>query len=117
MTKALDERNERIFGASIYDFSTQIELYHRHNAFIRQIVPKDRLLEFDPKQGYGPLCEFLNVPVPTDDQGNRVEFPHVNDSASMQRGFKFATILGFAIWGVVLGGGYWAISRTAARFL
>ena len=33
--------------------------YSRHNAFVRSVVPKDQLLEFNAKQGWGPLCEFL----------------------------------------------------------
>lgn len=41
--------------------------------FVRNTVPKDRLLEFDVKQGWGPLCDFLGKPVPS------VPFPHIND--------------------------------------
>ena len=33
----------------------------------------DRLLEFDIKEGWGPLCDFLQVPIPDE------KFPHVND--------------------------------------
>lgn len=58
------------------------EEYKKHYAFIRAITPKDRLLELDLKQGWKPLCDFLNKPVP--DQ----PFPHVNDSASNKQGFK-----------------------------
>lgn len=35
-------------------------------------VPADRLLVFEVKQGWGPLCEFLGLPQPDE------EFPHVN---------------------------------------
>ena len=108
---AMDERNKRLFNARMYSLDSQIELYQRHNAFIRQVVPKDKLLEFDPKEGYDRLCEFLNVPVPTDERGNKLDFPHVNDSESMQRGLKFATALGFAIWGAVIGGAYFMVRR------
>lgn len=110
---ALDERSTRLFNASAYDFDSQIELYHRHNAFVRQIVPKDRLLMNDLKEGYEPLCRFLNVPVPTDERGNKLEFPHANDSASMQRGFKFAKATGCVIWCVALGGVYFGVMRIA----
>ena len=33
--------------------------YCRHNAAVRNLVSKDQLLEFNAKQGWGPLCEFL----------------------------------------------------------
>ena len=41
--------------------------------FVRKTVPRDRLLEFDVKQGWGPLCEFLGKPV------HSTSFPHIND--------------------------------------
>lgn len=114
VTKAMDDRDKRIFDARIYSLDEQIDLYHRHNAFVRQVVPKDKLLEYDPKQGYEPLCKFLNVPVPTDERGNQLDFPHANDSARMQRGFKFVTALGFVIWGVAIGGAYFMVTRIAS---
>ncbi|CAK5266755.1 unnamed protein product [Mycena citricolor] len=47
-----------------------------HYDRVRALVPKDRLLEFDAKQGWQTLCPFLGVPIP--DQG---EYPYSNDSA------------------------------------
>ncbi|HEX5190991.1 MAG TPA: sulfotransferase, partial [Streptosporangiaceae bacterium] len=38
-------------------------------------VPAERLLEWKPADGWEPLCEFLEVPVP------QAPIPHVNDSA------------------------------------
>ena len=48
-------------------------------------VPAARLLVFDVKQGWKPLCAFLGVPVPSQ------PFPHLNESkGSMQaRLFQF----------------------------
>lgn len=43
-----------------------------------QHVPPEKLLVFEVKQGWEPLCKFLGKPVP--DQ----PFPHVNDT----QGFK-----------------------------
>ncbi|KAL8916913.1 MAG: hypothetical protein Q9208_008277 [Pyrenodesmia sp. 3 TL-2023] len=31
---------------------------------VRETVPKERLLEFNVKEGWPPLCDFLQVPVP-----------------------------------------------------
>jgi hypothetical protein len=46
---------------------------------IRGLVPKERLLEWYVGDGWQPLCEFLDKPVP------EVEFPHVN---AMNEGWK-----------------------------
>ena len=43
---------------------TSIAAYRRNNAKVRATVPADKLLVFTPADGWGPLCRFLNVPVP-----------------------------------------------------
>ncbi|KAK6852419.1 hypothetical protein PG995_010970 [Apiospora arundinis] len=48
------------------------ERYRRHYAEIRNTVPEERLLNYDIKQGWGPLCAFLGKPVP------ELPFPQVN---------------------------------------
>ena len=106
VTSAMDERNKRVFDASIYNLDSQLELYHRHNALVRVVVPQDQMFEYDPKKGYEPLCQFLNFRVPMDEQGNKLDFPHANNSEGSRRGLKFATALGCAIWCVVIGGAY-----------
>lgn len=40
-----------------------------------QVVAPERLLVFEAKQGWGPLCEFLGAPVP--DQ----PFPHLHEAS------------------------------------
>jgi len=49
---------------------------------VKRIVPKEKLLVFDVKEGWGPLCKFLDCPVPD------TNFPHVNDTPSMIRSNK-----------------------------
>ena len=39
---------------------------------IRGLVPPERLLEWDISDGWGPLCAFLEKPVPA------TPFPHAN---------------------------------------
>ena len=38
--------------------------YERHNERVRQEVPADRLVQWQPADGWGPLCDALDVPVP-----------------------------------------------------
>lgn len=55
-----------------------IEYYHRHNAEVRQTVPPAKLLIYDVKAGWEPLCQFLDVPIPA------TTFPHTNTRAEFQ---------------------------------
>ncbi|CAL8070537.1 unnamed protein product [Calicophoron daubneyi] len=41
-----------------------LKAYTKWNERVEQTVPKDRLLVYNIKQGWKPLCDFLNVPVP-----------------------------------------------------
>lgn len=38
--------------------------YRAHNAHVLQNAPADKLLVFNCTEGWGPLCNFLEVPVP-----------------------------------------------------
>ena len=46
--------------------------YREHNERVRAVIPKEKLLIFNVKQGWKPLCEFLGCDIP--DQ----EFPRQN---------------------------------------
>jgi Sulfotransferase domain len=46
----------------------------RYHEEVKQHVPSDRLLVWSVREGWGPLCEFLEVPAPD------APFPHVNES-------------------------------------
>jgi hypothetical protein len=48
------------------DFSeaNMIAVFERHNDEVRRAIPRDRLLVFEAKDGWEPLCAFLGVPVP-----------------------------------------------------
>ncbi|KAF2490124.1 hypothetical protein BU16DRAFT_575558 [Lophium mytilinum] len=55
------------------------DFYLKHNDEIREIVPKERLLEFQAADGWAPLCNFLGKEKPAG------EFPHRNDSRALRR--------------------------------
>lgn len=67
-----------IFGGR-FDRESATERFRRHTAEVTEAVPADRLLVFKTGEGWGPLCEFLDVPVPAE------EFPRSNDSTSFQQ--------------------------------
>lgn len=56
--------------------------YREHYAVIRDLVPKDKLLEYKLGSGWEPLCAFLGKPVP--DQ----PFPHLNESKDLKAMFQ-----------------------------
>jgi Sulfotransferase domain len=66
------------FDNRFEDKAHAIEVFKRHNQEVRDTIDPSRLLEFDVRQGWEPLCRFLEVPVPSD------PFPRLNDTASTQ---------------------------------
>ena len=46
--------------------------YREHNHRVKSLVPPEKLLVYNVKQGWKPLCDFLGCEVPT------VAFPHEN---------------------------------------
>jgi hypothetical protein len=54
-------------------------VFVRHNQAVREAIAPERLLVFDVKEGWEPLCAFLGVPVPDDEP-----FPRVNDTAEFK---------------------------------
>ena len=46
-----------------------------HNAAVKARIPAQQLLVYQVKEGWGPLCEYLGVPAPSE------PFPRSNDRA------------------------------------
>ena len=70
--------------------------HDRHNArVIRENDGKD-LLVFNVKEGWSPLCKFLEVDIPD------VPFPNVNDARDMQRIVAVMKKVGWGAWGFLI---------------
>lgn len=52
------------FGGNTRDRDHCIAVFERHNAAVKAALPPERLLVYEVKQGWEPLCAFLGVPVP-----------------------------------------------------
>lgn len=61
-----------------------------HNEEVRRRVPEGRLLVYEAKEGWGPLCEFLGVPEPDE------PFPHENEQERFSRVFFSNLAVGVA---------------------
>jgi hypothetical protein len=56
-----------------------MEVFERHNEAVRRRVPPERLLVFDVREGWAPLCDFLGVEAPDE------PFPRLNEAREMRR--------------------------------
>ncbi|HEY0604970.1 MAG TPA: sulfotransferase [Herpetosiphonaceae bacterium] len=72
-----------LFSGRFEDRQHAIDVFNRYNADVERHVPADRLLVYDVKQGWEPLCAFLGVPVP---EGK--PFPHLNDTAEFRKAIR-----------------------------
>jgi hypothetical protein len=69
----------RTFSGRLTDRAHCQAVFARHNQAVQEAISPDRLLVFDVKEGWEPLCAFLGVSVPGDEP-----FPRVNDTAAFQ---------------------------------
>ena len=66
---------EDMFYGRFEDRDYAIEVLKRWNEEVKRRVPVDKLLIYEGKEGWGHLCEFLEVEEPKDKP-----FPHLNDA-------------------------------------
>lgn len=71
-------------GPDWHDKDKVIAAYERHNDEVRAYVPKNKLLEFRPNDGWEPLCAWLGVPVPA------APYPSVNSTEEFQSRWRNA---------------------------
>lgn len=74
-------------------------VWDRHIAYLERTVPKDKLVYFDVKDGWAPLCKALNVPIP-----EGVDFPRINDGKAIERFAGMQARRGLKRWTLVVGG-------------
>jgi hypothetical protein len=65
---------ERRFTPDWREPQAAMAAYERHNERVRAEVPPERLVDWQPGDGWEPICAALGVAVPSD------PFPHENDS-------------------------------------
>ena len=66
-----------LFSAVSAGQEAAVQFYQDHVEEVKRLVPADKLLVYEVKQGWKPLCDFLDVPVP------EKPFPRVNDTEAM----------------------------------
>lgn len=84
------------FDGRFEDRDHAIGVFNEHIEAVRRHVPPERLLVFDVREGWGPLCEFLGIANVPDEP-----FPHVNEGAAMKRQLRAFRLLSAAVYGVL----------------
>lgn len=87
-----DKTHEALDADTLSSPEKGVEAYLAHNEKVRRLVrEQDReaaFLEFNVKEGWEPLCRFLDKSVPVDEEGNVVPFPRINESADQREMIK-----------------------------
>lgn len=87
--------NRNLQGA-FNDRQETIRLYKEWIEEVKKTVPAERLLVYDVKEGWKPLCDFLGVPVP------KKPFPHINERRNIIRIIRLLRVLNWLVPAVVL---------------
>ncbi|MEM7078595.1 MAG: sulfotransferase family protein [Pseudomonadota bacterium] len=66
------------FDGRMEDKAHVIACFEAHNRHVIDTVPAAQLLVYRPGDGWEPLCDFLDVPVPS------VDYPRTNSTAEFQ---------------------------------
>jgi hypothetical protein len=80
------------FAGSDGETGPMMEAAERWNQDVIDTVPAERLLVWRPQDGWEPLCEFLEVDVPTD------PVPNVNDTPMFKAGIMGPAVAAIDAW-------------------
>lgn len=90
----------KLFDRNIFagDWSKKniISAYQLHIAKVVKECPNDKLLLFDVKEGWKPLCTFLKKPIPKE------PFPHLNDFAQLKSLLWKVNMFGYFLLSVII---------------
>ena len=74
-----------------------VDYYNKWVEEVKNTVPSEKLLIFSVKDGWEPLCKFLDVPIQDG------PFPNTNDTKMMKQRMMFGKIMAyFLVFGVPL---------------
>jgi hypothetical protein len=91
MMKEMWERSGLLNGANTTAewMSTAMD---RYNEEVQRTVPAERLLVWSPGDGWEPLCELLELPVPD------APFPHLNESKAFEGRIVDGALIAIGEW-------------------
>lgn len=74
-----------LFDGRFEDKDYVISVFHEWNEGVKRRVPSEKLLVYEVRDGWGPLCAFLGVEAPEDEP-----FPHLNDTKIFRKRVRMA---------------------------
>jgi hypothetical protein len=74
-----------------------LDHWNRHIAYLKSVVPKEKLVFFDVREGWEPLCKALRKEAPD------VPFPQVNDGRAIEELARKMSMKGLERWAAILG--------------
>lgn len=94
------------FSPIDYSDEKVVKAYEDHIEYVKKTCPKERLLVFEAKDGWEPLCKFLGKEIPKE------SYPHVNDTQEFKQYIFRGNISGY-----VLFSGFMAIMSLLSHYL
>jgi hypothetical protein len=97
----------RMFDAMLTDHlgdmsdETLTKIYNQQIEDAKKFVPADKLLIYNVKQGWEPLCKFLGIDIPNK------PFPQSNDSETFFMFLHILAAFGWIYFMLIVGGMYW----------
>ena len=85
-----------VFHGRFEDKAHATRIFNEHIEAVKREVRPERLLVFDVREGWAPLCEFLEIPDIPDEP-----FPHVNEGAVLKGQLRRLRLLFGALYAVV----------------
>jgi hypothetical protein len=79
---------EGVFHNKVEDKAHAVKVFKDHIEEVKRMVPKERLLIFEARHGWEPLCAFLDVPVPVNKP-----YPHENDGRTIRQILKYRNLV------------------------
>jgi hypothetical protein len=76
-----------VFHNQLEDKAHAVEVFKNHIEEVKRTVPRERLLIFEARHGWEPLCSFLNVPAPLN-----TPYPHRNKGAFVRQLLKYGNL-------------------------
>jgi len=87
-----------VFDGKFEDRDYAIKVFNDHIKTVKSVIPEDRLLIHEAKDGWEPLCEFLGKPIP--DQ----PYPRVNEAKAFKKQIEKIKLLNILPWVVIFIG-------------
>ena len=86
----------------------RMDKFDAWNQSVIDYVPKDRLLVYQVKEGWAPLCNFLNKPIPD------IQFPYKNKTKNIGHMSRFINLMFvliiLAVIAVVISSVFWGVT-------